>query len=295
MPTVAVTIADYKAAIAREDHVAAAKILVALESPDFFNFPDWEAIRKFLSEEKLHGRLEIITKRFIKTGRVDNARPYYTVIPLIAKSGQFEEATNLLKQCRTKFGDVPEYRWAYVNLLLETKQFAEALREARLRRAETPALIGFGILEVRALLGLNERAAARGALKKLTQGLPDKADDWQWCLYLALQMKEPAIADLAHDKIIKLVESGDATITPGIILGLNLGGYKASVVRVLRSADPARYQTLEELAEMFETALHYGQATVAGKFGQVILARDPQHKLRPQITDVLSGKTFLMA
>jgi hypothetical protein len=295
LSTVAATIAQYKAAIASEDHVAAAKILVALEAPAFQNLQDWEAIRKFLTEEKLHGRLEIITKRFIKTGQVNNARPYYTVIPLIAKSGQHEEARNLLRQCRAKFGDVPEFRWVYTNVLLDTKQFAEALREARLRRAENPELMGYGILEVRALLGLNERAAARGALKKLTATLPDKADDWQWCLFLSLQMKERALTEVAHDKIIRLVESGVSTITPAIITGLNLGGFKASVVRVLKSADPARYQTVEELAEMFETALHYGEGKIAGKFGQAVLARDPQHKLRPQIADVLAGKTFLMA
>jgi len=295
LSTVAVTIAAYKAAIAQEDHVQAAKILVALESPAFQNLQDWEVIRKFLSEENLQGRLEIITRRFIKTGKVDNARPYYSLIPLLVKSHQLEEAANLLRLCRAKFGDVPEYRWSYVNLLLETKQFAEALREARLRRAETPGLVGYGILEIRALLCLDERAAARGALKKLTQTLPDKADDWQWCLYLSMQMKERALTELAHDKIIKLIESGAATVTPAIITALNIGGFKASVVRVVQSADPARYQKLEDLAEMFETALHYGQGKVAAKFGQAILARDPQHTLRQKITDVLNGKTFLMA
>jgi hypothetical protein len=295
LPAVADIIAVYEAEMARLDHAAAARALVALEDPAFLNQTDWEAICGFLKQHNLDARLELITKRYIRAAPAASPWPYLVLVPLVVKSGRIAEAGALLKDYRSHFGDLPEFRWVYANLLYDTEDYAGCLELARAQLREDPAQIGYAVMEIRALAGLRQTLAAKTAMKKLAQVIGPNSPNWQWFLYIALELEDPAFAWMAHNKILDLVESGTAPVTAPMAQAFKHAGYDASIPRIIQTARVENYTELQDLADLFQAALHYGNGKVAAEFGRAVLARDPDHKLRPQIDLHLAGRTFLMA
>jgi len=180
-------------------------------------------------------------------------------------------------------------------MLFDTGNHQECLEAVERSREILPEHIGYAIMEIRALSALKHRLAAKTKMKQLAARIGDNAANWQWFMYIAREMGDLGAADMALAKILTLVESGHTPVNPGMVVAFNHAGDKAGIIRLIKCADPAACKTVPELQDMFETALHFGNSSIALQFGAAILAQDPNNKLKAKIEDLKAGRSFLMA
>lgn len=282
--------------LALEEHDTLNTVIesACLESDQFRNEADWEEILGFCRRHDFDGRIEVLTRSLINSGRVSSSRPYIVLATLLAKSGRKTEARAVVDEYRLVTARFPASQWDLVSLLFSVDDFARCLDEARKAIRENGESFAFLLMEVRALWALNDVRNGRIKLKALSQLASGDPGNLVWYASVTTDLGERGLLKAAVLTLMKMIENGSAKLSEGAVHALQRAGYAAELYALVRTANPARYQTLAELEYVFELAKHHGAYAAAKNFGAAILATAPDHQLAPEIEKLSLGKGFMM-
>lgn len=294
MQSVAEVIAAYILARERHDYTNAMQTLAYLESDAFNNEADWAQILEFCRQHKFDARLEIITRRLIKSGNFSTYSPTFVLVELLLKSGFKAEARALMDEYKTRSHEMPAPPWDFINHLFSVDDFSMCLQEARNIIKEDETAFPFLIMEAKALLKLNELKTARQKLKALASLAEKDSGQLVWFSYVAMELGERDLLKTSLAKLLQMIEAGAAKLTEGAVHVLQRCGCLLEIQSLVRAAQPIHYENPDEFEYVFELAKQQGAQATALRFGEAILRAEPGHRLRPEIEKLSAAKGFLM-
>jgi hypothetical protein len=295
VPSVTEIIAAYTAAREQHDWANAMQALASLESEDYNNQPDWEQILSFCKQHNFNARIEIITRRLINGGQLSSYKPYFVLTDLLLKSGFKEKARALLDEYAHLTGKMPPHQGEYVRLLYAVEDYTGCLREAQKFLKTTTDPFPFLVAECTSLWRLNQLKVAKQKLKALSLVAFEDPARLVWCAYVALEQGERDLFEACLINMIERISTGSIKLAEGAVFLLRKYGYLEQVRNLVRDAQPQHYETVAELTYVFELAKNQGAYNTTVRFGQAILAAEPDHALKQQIENLMTGRGFLMA
>jgi hypothetical protein len=268
------SIRAYHEAVAEDDKVRISRILEELEALDL-DEPAWMVVRSFYERQVFLGRLEIITRRLIRSQHHISIEPYVALVTLLVRSNQLEEARKTLAIGRAAVGDDVAFRWAILNALFVVEDFDECFRMVQTMLSEEPDQFGVRAMECKILWKLERHKDARTRLSKMRPLLGDKIDNWTWFGALASEFHETQIAKEIALGLVKLMENMGTQISPAVAFYLINSGFERECKRLIEKADPEECKDQAELSYLFERAWEFGSYKAVGRFGEAILRVSP--------------------
>jgi hypothetical protein len=261
---------------------------------EYANEADWQEAATFLKSRKLDGRLDIITKRLIKLGHPTSAKPHLTLVELLVEAGRVNEVDLYLPVCKLLCRNEPSDTFACANILFKIGRFDECLSELSNHANYASLQFHSVVLEARALWKLGKRKFARTKMEKLIKTLG--GDTWQWsrCVELALEFNDRLISNQCADTLVRLVGEKSPKLTQSIVLVLERSGYGVALDQLIDRADPGSYSNIAEYLFIFKQAMARGAAETAIRFGNAIMAADPDHELKREIEQLPKRMGFLI-
>jgi hypothetical protein len=287
-------IAAFSLALREHDTLNAITESACLESDQFRNEADWDEILDFYQQHNLDARLEVMTRSLIKSGNFCSYRPHVTLAALLVKSGRKDQARAVVEEYKLIATKFPANKWELVSLLYSVDDFAGCLAESRDVISESKGSFPFLVMEAKALSMLNDLKTAKSKLKTLSQLASGNPGNLMWYASIAAELGERGLSTQAVLRLMKLISNGHAKLSEGAVHTMQLAGYAPELYGLIRTADPAHYETLPEFEFVFELAKSHGTYATALKFGAAILATAPDHKSRPEIEELSITKGFLM-
>jgi hypothetical protein len=288
-------IASYFLARQEHDWAGAMQALARLEADEYSNEADWEEILAFCREYNFDARLEIVTRRLIKSGSFASYKPYFVLAELLLKSGFKDEARGIADEYKTLSGRLPAPSWDFVSLLFSVDDFSGCLQEVRSIIEQDAAAFPFLIMEAKALLALGEQKMARVKLKALASLATRDPGNLVWFSYVAMELGEHELLKTSLARLVQMIAAGSARLTEGAVHVLQRCRYLVEVETLVRSAQPKIYDNLEEIVYVFELARARGAYATALRFGHAILQAAPDHGLKGEIEKVINSKGFMMS
>jgi hypothetical protein len=261
--------AYYKAA-EEDDKVCVSRVLEELEALDL-DEPAWEVVRSFYEKQLFLGRLEVITRRLIRSQHHISIEPYVTLVTLLVRSNQLKEARKTIANGRAAVGDGAAFQWAILNALFIVEDFDECFRMVQKMLSEEPDQFGVRAMECKILWKLGRHRDARVRLSKMRLLLGDKIDNWTWFGALASEFHETRIAKEIALGLVNLMENMGTPITPAVAFYLITSGCELECKRLIEKADPEECKDQAELNYFFEKAWEFGSYKAVGRFGEAIL------------------------
>jgi tetratricopeptide (TPR) repeat protein len=284
----------YEIAMASDERLQASRFLELLECDRFLNEDDWQLTYKFCSGKGLDGRLEIITRKFVKSGLATSLKPYLVLSSLLIKSGRLPEARSIVNAYIEISGNLMSDR-RIIDLLFEVQEYNRALAVVENCLRKEPDNVVSLILEVRAFWKLNLHRKARRKLRHLVKLHGGSNEHIVWLLGVALECKELISIRLLSARLVYELNKRTVKVSRNVVSFLNASGLEHIVRDVIANASLSSYTEIVELEDVFELALRYGVYNTAREFGAAILGRDKKHILRDKIDKVLAGPQFLMS
>ena len=124
--------------------------------------------------------------------------------------------------------------------------------------------------------------AARARLKTLSALADRDPGQLVWLAYVAMEWGERELLRTSVAKLVQLIAAGAAKLTAGAVHVLQQCGYLPEIQNLVRTAQPVHYESLEELAYVFELARERGAYATGLAFGEAILRVAPDHRRLPK-------------
>jgi tetratricopeptide (TPR) repeat protein len=272
--SISASICAYYKAAEEDDKVSASRVLEELEALNL-DEPAWEIVRAFYERQSFLGRLEVITRRLIRSQPRISIRPYITLVTLLVRSNQLEEAKRTIASGRATLGNVAEFQWDILNALFLVEDFEESLQMVQKMLAEGPDQFSVRAMECKVLWKLGRHRDARSRLQKMRLLLGDNVDDWTWFGAIAAEFNETRIARENALSLVKLMEDKGTQISPAVVFYLINTGCEPECKRLIENADPERLRDQSELDYFFEKAWDFGSYKAVRRFGEAILRIRP--------------------